>query len=181
MPLEALNTAFAGLTFAVIAVTAIAATIQLRHLRSSNQITAMMRLLEDWRQPEFQQWIQFVRRDLPEKVRDPQFMASLADPRPDRTVHPELHVCDYFEQIGSYFKYGMLDKKSYLDVACYTVSDSYRIAKPCIDRMRELRGPSLYENFEYLAVQGALWLKRHPNGAYPRGLQRFGDLTGIGR
>jgi hypothetical protein len=176
-PLEALNTAFAGLTFAVIAVTAIAATIQLRHLRSSNQISALIRVLEDWRQPEFQQWIQFVRRDLPVKVRDPQFMAGLNEVRPDRTVHPELHVCDYFEQLGSYFKYGMLDPTSFLDVACFTVSEAYRNCKPCIEKMREIRGQSLYENFEYLAVKGALWIKHHPNGAYPRAFPRFSDIS----
>lgn len=175
MPLEALNTIFAGLTFAVIAVTAIAATVQLRHLRSSNQIFALVRLLEDWKQPEFQVWLQFVRRELPERVRDPEFMRTLLDPRPDRAIHPELHICDYFEQLGSYFKYHMLDASSFLDVASYTVADLYRNAQPCIDKMRELRGPALYENFEYIAVRGALWLKRHPNGNYPRGFPRFTD------
>lgn len=176
MPLEALNTLFAGLTFAVIAVTAIAATIQLRHLRSSTQITALIRLLEDWKQPEFQSWTQFVRRELPSRVQDPEFMKSLLDPRPDRTIHPELHICDYFEQLGSYFKYRMLDLNSYLDVASFTISDLYRNAKPCIDKMREVRGDTLYENFEYLAVQCQLWNQRHPRGAYPRGLPRFSDL-----
>jgi hypothetical protein len=176
MPLEALNTAFAGLTVAVIAVTAIAATIQLRHLRSSNQISALIRVLEDWKQPEFQEWIQFVRRDLPAKLQDPQFMEGLNEVRPDRSVHRELHVCDYFEQLGSYFKYGMLDLASFLDVACFTVSDAYRNTAPVIEKMREQRGPSLYENFEYLAVQGALWIKRHPNGTYPRGVPHFNDI-----
>ena len=37
---ETLNTIFAGGTFAVIAVTAIAAVVQLRHLRTSNQLAA---------------------------------------------------------------------------------------------------------------------------------------------
>lgn len=177
MLLEILNTVFAGLTFAVIAVTAVAATVQLRHLRSSTQITALIRLLEDWKQPEFQAWTQFVRRELPQRVGDAEFMSGLLEPRPDRSVHPELHICDYFEQLGSYFKYGMLDLKSYLDVASFTISDLYRNAKPCIDKMRELRGESLYENFEYLAVQCELWNKRHPHGSYPRGLPRFADIV----
>lgn len=176
MPLETLNTIFSGLTFAVIAATAITAVVQLRHLRASNQISALIRLLEDWKQPEFQQWTQFVRRELPARVRDPEFMAGLLELRPDRSVHPELHICDYYEQLGSYFKYSMLDLASFLDVASYTVSDLYRNARPCIDKMRELRGPSLYENFEYLAVQCLIWTKRHPQGAYPRGLPRFADI-----
>jgi hypothetical protein len=177
MPLETLNTVFAGLTFVVIAVTAVAATVQLRHLRSSTQITALITLLEDWKQPDFQSWAQFVRRELPERMRDPEFVRGLLDPRPDRSIHSELHICDYFEQLGSYFKYGMLDLSSYLDVAAFTIADLYRNAKPCIDKMRELRGESLYENFEYLAVQSELWNKRHPKGAYPRGLPRFADIA----
>jgi hypothetical protein len=104
-------------------------------------------------------------------------MQSLLDPRPDRAIHPELHICDYFQQLGSYFKYRMFDLDSYLDVASFTISDLYRNAKPCIDKMREERGDSLYENFEYLAVQCQLWNQRHPRGAYPRGLPRFSDLS----
>jgi len=48
MTLEALNTTFAGAAFAVIGATAIAAIVQLRHLRASNQINALLTILQDW-------------------------------------------------------------------------------------------------------------------------------------
>lgn len=176
MTLEALNTVFAGLTFAVIAATAIAATVQLRHMRASNQMSALIAVLEDWRTPELQAWVHFVRRELAEKLQDPAFVADLHERRPDRSVHLELQLCDYFEQLGSYFKNGLLDLRSYLDVSAYTVEDLYRHVQPVIEKMRETRGMSLYENFEYLAVQGALWNTRNPGGTYPAGLPRFTAL-----
>jgi hypothetical protein len=83
MPIEILNTAFAGLTFAVIAGTAITAVVQLRHLRASNQISALVTLLEDWKHPDMQAWVHFVRTELPQKTKDPAFMESLLDSRPD--------------------------------------------------------------------------------------------------
>lgn len=176
MTLEGLNTFFAGLTFAVIAVTAIAATVQLRHMRSSNQMAALIAVLEDWKTPELQSWVHFVRIELGNKLTDPRFVSELVEPRPDRRVHLELQLCDYFEQLGSYFKNGLLDMQSYLDVSAYTVQDLYERVQPVIEKMRETRGISLYENFEYLAVQGKLWIRRHPAGTYPPGLPRYNDL-----
>lgn len=180
MTLEALNTLFAGLTFAVIAVTAVTATVQLRHMRASNQMAALIAVLEDWKTPELQSWVHFVRRELAGKLSDPAFLAGVAEPRPDRQVHVELQLCDYFEQLGSYFKYGLLDAQSYLDVGAYTVQDLYQRVQPVIEKMRESRGASLYENFEYLAVRGALWARRHPSGTYPHGLPRYKDLVKTG-
>jgi len=46
MILQVLDTVAALGTFIVIALTAIAALVQLRHLRSSNQLSAMLKLLE---------------------------------------------------------------------------------------------------------------------------------------
>jgi hypothetical protein len=85
-------------------------------------------------------------------------------------------VCDYYEQIGTYFKYGLLGQESFMDVACVTISSLYRNIQPCIEKMRSVRGESLYENFEYLAVQGLLWVRRHPQGSYPKRLPRFRNI-----
>lgn len=176
MQLELLNTIFSALTFLVIATTAIAAVVQLRHLRASNEISTLVTLLEDWKRADFQAWTHFVRFDLPDKLKDPAFMKGLEDQRPDRTAHPELHLCDYYEQLGAYFKHGLLDQQTFLDVGATTIPTLYRYVQPVIETMRVTRGPSLYENFEYLAVQGLLWNKRHPKGAYPKRLPRFKEI-----
>jgi hypothetical protein len=175
--LETLNTLFAALTFAVIAVTAIAAGVQLRHLRSSNQLAALVHVLEDWQKPDLQRWVSFVRNELPDKLGNPAYLESVVPQRNDRTMHPWLHLCDYFEQVGSYFKYELVDPEAFLDTTGNNVIVLYRILEPCIASLRAERGPSVYENFEYLAVRSLLWQRRYPNGRYPKNVPRFDDIA----
>ena len=178
MTLELWNVVFSAATFVVIAITAIAATVQLRHLRASNQLTALVTLLEDWQKPEMQAWVEFVRGgELTQRLQDPGYLRNLSETRGDRALHPWLHICDYYEQLGSYVKYGLVDKPSFFDVACITVSSLYRALRPCIERLREVRdNRALFENFEYLAVEALLWIKAHPNGAYPAGVPHYDEL-----
>ena len=62
MSRELVNT-FATLgTFVVIAATAIAAIVQLRHMRGSNQIVALNELREARETPEFQAALQLLQR-----------------------------------------------------------------------------------------------------------------------
>lgn len=176
MTMEFWGTVFSGLTFVVIAVTAVAAMIQLRHLRAGNQLAALITILEDWQKSDMQQDLQFVRRELPNKLKDPAFLAGI-DSTPDRTVHRWLNVCDYFEQLGSYVRYGLMDKESFLSVGCYTYSSSYVLMQPCIERYRIVRdNPGIYENFEYIAVLGKQWILEHPKGDWPRGVPHFSEL-----
>ena len=105
MPFQVLDTVAALGTFIVIAMTAIAALIQLRHLRSSNQLNAMLKLLELEQSPQLEARFHFVRAELATRMKDPEFRASL-DAKPiDRTLHPERHVIAWFEQIGSWMKH----------------------------------------------------------------------------
>lgn len=126
MTLEALNTAFAGGTFLVIAATAAAAVVQLRHLRSSNQLSALVTILEDWQKSEMQGWVQFVRHELPKRFEDPGYLNSLDQLGIDRTAHPWLHVSDYYEQLGSYVKYGLIDRTALMDVGSANIETFYR-------------------------------------------------------
>ena len=78
MSTELVNT-FATLgTFVVIAATAIAAIVQLRHMRGSNQIEALNELREARETPEFQAALQFI-GELPAIMRDPVFRYQLAN------------------------------------------------------------------------------------------------------
>ena len=73
MSLELVNTLATFGTFFVIAATAIAAIVQLRHARSSNQIAALNELRETMETPEFQAARHFLVTELPVKVQDPAF------------------------------------------------------------------------------------------------------------
>jgi hypothetical protein len=175
MTLELWNTIFAGATFAVIAATAIAALVQLRHLRASNQLAALLTILEQWKDPQLQEYISFVRHQLTERMKDPQFRADYAG-NADRHVHLELHVCDWWEQIGSFLKYGLIDEAALMDTTCWQVSTMWGLLWPSIKLLREKSGPSAYENFEYMAVKGTLWMRAHPSGSYPKSMPRMADL-----
>jgi hypothetical protein len=172
---EVLNAIFSGLTLVVFVVTAIAAIVQLRHLRSNTSLQGLTMVLQDWQKPEMQAWIRYVRVELPEKLKDPKFCDEFRR-RLDRVHHPELHVCDYWEQCGTYIKYGMIDRVTFLDSSCTTIVRLWESIYPAIAIMRERGGPSVYENFEYLAVLSKQWINSHPNGAYPANMPRWDEL-----
>jgi hypothetical protein len=177
MSTSILDTAFAGGTFVVIAVTAVAASVQLRHLRSSNQLIALTTVLADWRQPQLQAWFTYVRTELPERLRDDRFIAELKGAQHlDRVRHPEVALCDYFEQLGCYVKYSLIDKASLIDFFGGPILVSWLSLLPFVDVLRKARGEDLYENYEYLATECLLWIKRHPNGVYPKRFPRFAEV-----
>ena len=118
MSSELVNT-FATLgTFVVIAATAIAAIVQLRHMRGSNQIVALNELREA-RASEFQEALQFV-AELPVIMRDPAFRYQLAN-RPAATgengplITKIGRVGNYYEAVGILVKTGLVEKSLVLD------------------------------------------------------------------
>ena len=173
---EVWSAIFAGGTFVVIAASAIAALIQLRHLRASNQLSGMITINNLWHDPRIQAWFDFVRDDLPSKLEDPEFRRGILAQRIDRRVHVELYAADFWEQIGGYVKYRLIDEASFLDLACQQVVEFWEMLWPVTSARRVRGGPSVYENFEYLAVLAKRWIARHPTGAYPNGLARMSDL-----
>lgn len=179
MSLESWSVLFSGLTFLVIAITALAALVQLRHLRASNQLNTLVTILEDWQKPQMQAWVTFVRLELHERLKDPEYLQSIesAGGPLDRTLHPWLHIADYYEQLGSYAKFRLIDTRSYLDVSNVVVADFYERMQPCIEKLRQVRGSrAIFENFEYLAVLGRQWDRKFPEGNFPRGVPRFKEL-----
>jgi hypothetical protein len=174
-PVE-LNTIFAALTLLVVAAAAVAALIQLRHLRASNQLNGLLTVLETWQNAQFQEWMEFVRDELPGKIKDPTFLDGLRTRPINRRVHPEMHVCDWYEQVGSYMKNGLLEERSFLDIISANADEHWVLLWPVIAILRERAGPSAYENFEYLAARGRLWQKKYPLGYYPRGTPRIAEL-----
>jgi hypothetical protein len=176
MPLEVWNTIFAGATFVVIAATAIAAVIQLRHLRSGNQLNALLTLMQMWDTPEMQRHIQYTRTELPEKLKDPAVLAEYEAGGLSRADHPEMLVADFWEQIGTFAKWQLVDERSWLDILADQVVAAWRLLEVPITAMRARAGLSAFENFEYLAARATLWKRRYPDGAYPKGTPRMAEL-----
>jgi hypothetical protein len=87
MSLELVNTLATFGTFVVIAATAIAAIVQLRHARSSNQIAALNELRETMESPDFREAQHFIQTQLSAKLQDPAFryQADVIAARTDET------------------------------------------------------------------------------------------------
>jgi hypothetical protein len=168
MIFEIINAVVGVLTILVIAVTAIAAMKQLRHLRASNQLTGLLKVLDIQQEPVFRESAHFVRSELAEKMNDPEFRAGLELPAPDLTVHKELWLCGYFEQMGNYVKYDLIGEEAFLDQACDVVIQYWKLLSPAIEVVRKVRGPSIYDNFEYLVARAQSWVRKYPDGNYPR-------------
>jgi len=70
----------------------------------------------------------------------------------------------------------LIDERILLDIVSGQVSRAWKVAEPAIAHMRKTGGPSVCENFEYLAVRAELWMRQYPGGAYPTDLPRMDAL-----
>jgi hypothetical protein len=165
--------AFAALgTFVVIAATAVAALVQLRHLRRSNQLSGLLSALALFQEPHFHELIDFVRTDLPKRMKDPEFVAELELTPVDRRKHPELHVAEMYEELGSYIRSGLIDEQLFLQGHWYNVLLYWDLLLPALRIVRKTR-PHTWENFELLAAKAQAWRERHPLGNYPANVPRM--------
>ena len=169
------NAVVSTVTLLVVAGTAFAALRQIRHLRAQTTLAGLLKVLDDWRDPEFRRTMSYVQHELQEKLQDPAFLEEFDHPV-DPVKHPELAICAWFEQIGSYMKHGLLDERVMLDVASSSTNNMWHALEPVVERMRRTRSKALWENFEYMAARGVLFERAHPNGCYPRDTPRMADL-----
>jgi hypothetical protein len=161
-------------TFVVVGVTAIAALVQLRHIRAANQLTGLLEYTARWQSDEVQSGTLFVETQLPAKLRDPDYRASLLQINPDRRSHPELKVADWFEQMGSFIKYGLIAESQYMDLAQgYTRSMWEQLREVVALRRAAVANNSMYENFEYLAARSKMFNAGRNHTNYPRGTPRL--------
>jgi hypothetical protein len=152
-------------TFVVLAAGTIAALIQLVHLRSTNQLQALINLGQELQQ--MASHIGWVNHELPQKMQDPAFrhdVGVVVDPK----HHPELLVALFMEECGQLVKMKVMPERFIMEYSggadaiakCWTnLQDVIAI------RRREL--PNSYQNFEFLVVRARKWLERYPHGTYP--------------
>lgn len=177
MSLALVNT-FATLgTFVVIAVTAIAAIVQLRHARSSSHIAALNGLRETRESADFQAASSFVRGVLPAKLEDPAFRYQLAVPaaRTDENrplIAKASLVGNYYEQLGVLVNAGLVERELLLQVFVEPIIEAWRSLAQ-VAAIHRRRSPAAWEHFEYLTVLAQDWKAAHPQGTYPAGVRRL--------
>jgi hypothetical protein len=169
MSSELLNTIFSGATFAVIAATAIAALVQLRHLRASNQITTLLSLMEQRRTPESRALTRYCfEGELDRKLEDPEYRKRLMVVPVDPDAHPEVQLLSTWEQTGAMLKLRWFSEEAFMETAGLQCIAAWKKLHPVVAIMRRTRGEQVFDNFEYLASRAMRWEAKHPRGTYPR-------------
>jgi hypothetical protein len=158
------------ITMIVIAATAIAAVIQLRHMRAGNAITGFLGFLDKWSSPEARAVQNYVfGDDMLRKIDDPAYREELLSGKVVDTLrNPEFQLLNFWESIGMFIKLGYVPEDVVLDTGGAFAVLAWNRLVPVIALLREARGNQMYDNFEYLASRAILWERAHPYGTFPK-------------
>jgi hypothetical protein len=172
--LDTINTAVGLCTLLVLVGTAIAGLIQIRHLRASNELEAILTLSDQMREPELQRALRYVQLELEVRLAEPAYRGELsAIGYVDPQRHPEMDACNWFNQLGTLVKNRLIDRETFLELYARLVAYYWERLTGAIALLRRSRGPMQYENFEYLALLSKKWIAEYPAGAYPPKAQRL--------
>ena len=160
-------------TFLVVLVSAIAALVQLRHIRAGNQLQALLALERDFRAPELQAALSYVQEELAQRLEDSSYRRQLesigfVDPE----MHPEMIACNWLNEMGTLVKRDLVSEDTFMDLFARLIVHCWKQVSPAIAIMRRKRGQAQYHDFEYLAVRATAWLKRNPQGVSPHPFAR---------
>lgn len=172
MSLELVSAIASVGTFVVIAATAIAAIIQLHHLRGSNQIVALNEFREAFESPELAA-ARAAMWELAERLKDPAVRRELEGRRLPEWFQKVQFAGRLLETLGGYVKHGIVSEDIVIDLWGAPIQTFWNAMAPAIVVMRRSRGEGLYENFEMLAALTEQWVTRHAGSAYPKNLARI--------
>jgi hypothetical protein len=172
MSQETLSTAAAVGTFIVIAATAIAAVVQLRHLRAQNQLTGLLTVLARVEDPQFNEWVDAARDVIRSRMPDPEYRRSILNGTFERRNNPWLNLANSYDWVGSLVKHNLIPEESLLDVYAGRVVNAWEIVEGIVPLVRKRSGSGVWENFEFLVVKAREWTDKNADGAYPKGVPR---------
>jgi hypothetical protein len=178
MSLELVNTLATFGTFIVIAATAIAALVQLRHARGSNQIAALDELRTVFQSREFSEAQGFLETQLGELEKNPAFRYQWAN-RGGRTdeyrtdIERVRLVGNYFEDVGALIASGLLDADLTSMIYSADVVRAWELMAPITAIARRVHGNHVWVYFEYAATLSKRWREAHTDGGYPQGAPRW--------
>src|ERR1700736_3748796 len=88
-------------TMIIIGASAIAALIQLRHMRAGNAIAGFLGMMDKWSSPEARRIQNYVfGGELDRALSDEHYRQGLTVPLIDRLAHPEVAYLDFWESLG---------------------------------------------------------------------------------
>ncbi|HKU66156.1 MAG TPA: hypothetical protein VJP85_00080 [Candidatus Baltobacteraceae bacterium] len=161
-------------TFVVIAASAVAALMQIRHMRSGNAISLLTAYNNEFDTQEFQMAFAYVRSQLPERLKEDDALDALANAPPFVGEFAAIRtIANFFEDMGAFVLTRLLERRIVCTLYAENVTSAWKSIAPVAALLRHKMGMSIWENFEYLAVLSEDFVERHPNGLYPTSLRRL--------
>ena len=170
---ETVSTIAAVGTFVVIAATAIAAIVQLRHLRAQNQLTGLLTVLARVEDPQFNEWVDSARELISSRISESAYRRAIMDGTFERRNKPWLNLANSYDWVGSLVKHNLIPEEALLDVYSWRVIQAWDIIEPIVPLVRNRGGAGVWENFEYLVIRARQWSAAHPQGAFAKGVDRL--------
>lgn len=163
-------------TFVVIAASAIAALLQLRHLGRSNQIAAFDELRQTMESADFRKALNFVLHDLSARFSEANAAATTEEIR-RHGLQGELDavrlVANMGESMGLFVRSGMVDKFIACQLWAAIISRSWDHIVPVTRILRSEVDPAIWVNFEYMAALSKQYKESGAGRDYPTGFPRL--------
>jgi hypothetical protein len=153
-------------------------SIQLEQLQKATQLQGAMKIFDDLHSPTYVKARRNVATELNAKLNDPTFreeveLGLIWTKNPD-IIHDELFVLRTFEAIGSYVRYGLVDKETILDSVAISSIVAWEHLSAVIEIQRRTIQPRMWESFEYLHRLAIQWLSSEVvQGGWPLGQAEF--------
>ncbi|MDQ6824606.1 MAG: hypothetical protein M3007_03980 [Candidatus Eremiobacteraeota bacterium] len=173
MSLETLTSIATIGTFVILTASAIAAIVQLQHLRAQNQLTGLLNVLERVEDSRFNEWVDAARDELNANIENPEFRLEVERGVMQRKDNPWLNLGNSYDWVGSLVKHKLIPADAVMDVYSLRILRAWEIMRDVVAISRRQDGPGVWENFEYLAVLAKQWASKKAQGAYPKNFPRM--------
>lgn len=174
--LEAINTAATVATLVVLTAGAIAAAVQLRHMRTSNQLQVFIDIYSRAQTPQMQHLFDTVQNEVPKLTQDPAYVGKLST-RAMRAPDSPLLLGFWFDEVGVALRERLVSERLMFQIGASADATvrCWNALRPLVEAVRT-HSPAAFVHFEYAAVRAKQWLAAHPEGDYPAGAPRWADL-----
>lgn len=158
-------------TLVVVAITAYAAIRQMRHMRSGNQVAALLPLIDQYRSAEMQTSMEYVLRQLNEDLKSEENRAGVRARPAEGPCRAATAILNFYESCGALVCARVIDLE--LLLRYFTLpSELWQIGGSFIILIRQTRGDEVFENFEAMVALEQKYSRRHGTSLYPKGLPR---------
>lgn len=160
-------------TLFVIGITAYAGLRQIRHMRSGNQVAALLPLTEKYQTPEMRESANYVMSGaLKRDLQDRDVRRGAESIPASGATRKAMAILNFYESVGALVTARVLDVE--LILRYFTLpSDMWEISSDYIAITRRKRGPDIFENLEALVALERRYTAKHGSSLYPKHLPRI--------